>query len=126
MMGNKPTLKCASTVSIVMEQFVRMLIHCGMPASDMDLIHCGGRAMGDLIRKAPFRVAQFTGSFGVAENSAKELHGKIKVEDAGFDWKISHPDVQDFDYVAWQCDQNCCACSGKHCVHPRQLDEGCP
>uniref|UniRef100_A0A7S1ANL2 Aldehyde dehydrogenase domain-containing protein n=1 Tax=Noctiluca scintillans TaxID=2966 RepID=A0A7S1ANL2_NOCSC len=115
MMGNKPTLKCASTVSIVMEQFVRMLIHCGMPASDMDMVHCGGRAMGELISKAPFRVTQFTGSSGVAERLAKELHGKIKVEDAGFDWKIFGPDVQDFDYVAWQCDQDAYACSGQKC-----------
>jgi acyl-CoA reductase-like NAD-dependent aldehyde dehydrogenase len=66
-----------------MEQFVRMLIHCGMPPEDMDMIHCGGRSMGELIKKAPFRVTQFTGSSGVAENLAKELHGKIRVEDAG-------------------------------------------
>lgn len=115
MMGNKPTLKCASTTSVVMEQFVRMLIHCGMPASDVDLIHCGGRAMGDLLKKAPFRVTQFTGSSGVAEDLAKELRGKIRVEDAGFDWKIFGPDVIDVDYVAWQADQDAYACSGQKC-----------
>lgn len=115
MMGNKPTLKCASTVSIVMEQVIRMMIHCGMPPEDVDLVHCGGRAMGELLIKAPFRVTQFTGSSGVAEDLAKELRGKIRVEDAGFDWKIFGPDVTDFDYVAWQCDQDAYACSGQKC-----------
>lgn len=27
---------------------------------------------------------------------------QVYLEDAGFDWKILGPDVQDFDYVAWQ------------------------
>lgn len=37
------------------------------------------------------------------------------LEDAGFDWKILGPDVQDVDYVAWQCDQDAYACSGQKC-----------
>jgi len=115
MMGNKPTLKCASTVSIVMEQFVRMLIHCGMPPNDMDMIHCGGRVMNELLDKAPYRVTQFTGSSTVAEKLAESLRGKIRVEDAGFDWKIFGPDVMDVDYVAWQADQDAYACSGQKC-----------
>merc|ERR1719238_1508104 len=86
-----------------------------MPASDVNLIHCGGRAMGELLAKGPFRGAQFTGSSGVAEQLAHELNGKIRVEDAGFDWKILGPDVQDFDYVSWQCDQDAYACSGQKC-----------
>ena len=28
-------------------------------------------------------------------------NGKIKIEDAGFDWKILGPDVQEVDYVAY-------------------------
>jgi len=115
MMGNKPCLKAASTVSIVMEQFVRMLIHCGMPATDMDFVNCGGRVMNELIAKAPYRVTQFTGSSTVSEKLAVDLAGKIRVEDAGFDWKILGPDVLDFDYVAWQCDQDAYACSGQKC-----------
>lgn len=115
MMGNKPTVKSASTVSIVMEQFIRMLIHCGMPSGDVDLVHCGGRAMGDLLKRAPFRVTQFTGSSDVAENLAVDLGGKIRVEDAGYDWKILGPDVDDVEYVAWQCDQDAYACSGQKC-----------
>lgn len=27
---------------------------------------------------------------------------QVFLEDAGFDWKILGPDVQDFEYVAWQ------------------------
>jgi len=115
MMGNKPTLKAASTVSIVMEQVVRMMIHFGMPPGDMDLIHCGGRSMGDLINKANFRVTQFTGGQTTAENLARDTGGKVKLEDAGFDWKILGPDVLDFDWVTWQSDQDAYACSGQKC-----------
>jgi hypothetical protein len=43
----------------------------------------------------------------VAEKLARDLHGRIKIEDAGFDWKVLGPDVSkaDLDYVAWTCDQ---------------------
>ena len=34
-----------------------------------------------------------------------QTHGKVRLEDAGFDWKILGPDVMDLDYVAWQADQ---------------------
>ena len=37
------------------------------------------------------------------------------LEDAGFDWKILGPDVNNLDYVAWQCDQDAYACSGQKC-----------
>jgi 1-pyrroline-5-carboxylate dehydrogenase len=33
-------------------------------------------------------MTQFTGSSKVAEILAKDLHGRIKLEDAGFDWKV--------------------------------------
>ena len=39
------------------------------------------------------RMTQFTGSKRVAELLARDLHGRVKLEDAGFDWKILGPDV---------------------------------
>jgi hypothetical protein len=51
----------------------------------------------------------------VAEKLAKDLHGRIKVEDAGFDWKILGPDVSQLDFVASVCDQDAYACSGQKC-----------
>lgn len=51
----------------------------------------------------------------MAEMLADSMHGKVYLEDAGFDWKILGPDVQDVDYVAWQCDQDAYACSGQKC-----------
>lgn len=41
----------------------------------------------------------FTGSSRVAEMLAVDLKGRIKLEDAGFDWKILGPDVQEVFYV---------------------------
>lgn len=37
----------------------------------------------------------FTGSSRVAEKLAANLKGRVKLEDAGFDWKILGPDVQE-------------------------------
>jgi len=115
LMGNRPTLKCASATSVVMEQFLRMLHACGMPLSDADLMHGGGEAMGRLIQTAPFRLTQFTGSSEVAEVLAVATRGKVRLEDAGFDWKILGPDVGDDEYVAWTCDQDAYAASGQKC-----------
>ncbi|CAN0551595.1 unnamed protein product, partial [Ectocarpus sp. 12 AP-2014] len=39
----------------------------------------------------------------------------VKVEDAGFDWKILGPDVQEEEYVAHTCDQDAYAYSGQKC-----------
>ena len=118
-MGNRPLLKVDSKVSIVMEQFLRMMIECGMPARDVDLVHCGGDAMHAVLMAARPRNTLFTGSSRVAEMLARDLRGKIKVEDAGFDWKILGPDVPaaagDVDYVAYVCDQDAYACTGQKC-----------
>ena len=38
--GYRPLVKAASTVCVVIEQFLRLLIHAGLPATDVDLIHC--------------------------------------------------------------------------------------
>ncbi|EAR83878.1 delta-1-pyrroline-5-carboxylate dehydrogenase (macronuclear) [Tetrahymena thermophila SB210] len=113
--GNRPTLKIDSKVSLVMEQFLRLAIDCGMPAEDVDLIHSGPQAMEKIILDTNYRVIQFTGSSTVAERLSKLTHGKVKIEDAGFDWKILGPDVSDIDYVAWQCDQDAYAASGQKC-----------
>lgn len=60
-------------------------------------------------------MTQFTGGSAVADQLAVLLKGKIKVEDAGFDWKILGPDVGDMDYVAWQCDHDAYGFGGQKC-----------
>lgn len=114
-MGNKVLLKVDSKVSIVMQETLRMLHACGMPMTDVDLIHSDGPVMNEILLQAKPRNTLFTGSSVVAEKLAKDLKGRIKLEDAGFDWKILGPDVQNFDYVAWTCDQDAYACSGQKC-----------
>ena len=119
MMGNKPTFKASSNVALVMDQYIRMLIASGMPAEDMDFINTTGPTMSKLIAEAPFRVTQFTGSCEVAETLAAQTHGKVKIEDAGFDWKIFGGDVPsdpaDREFIAWTSDQDAFACSGQKC-----------
>ncbi len=118
-MGNKPLVKVDSKVSAVFEQFVRLLIHAGLPAGDMDLIHCSGREMGRLLEAAKddLRLVQFTGSSEVAEKIAAQFRGAVRLEDAGFDWKVIGPDYAPewLDYVAWQCDQDAYNASGQKC-----------
>jgi len=118
-MGNKPLIKVDSKVSIVFEQFLRLLIHAGLPAADVDLIHCRGRQMGRLLEAArdELRLVQFTGSSNVAEWVSSVVNGRVRIEDAGFDWKIIGPDFQPawLDYVAWQCDEDAYNASGQKC-----------
>ncbi|GAA0148166.1 dehydrogenase [Lithospermum erythrorhizon] len=114
-MGNKPVLKVDSKVCIVMEQMMRLLHDCGLPMEDVDFINSDGKTINKLLEKANPRMTLFTGSSRVAEKLALALKGRIKLEDAGFDWKIIGPDVQEMDYVAWVCDQDAYACSGQKC-----------
>ncbi|BAS95083.1 probable aldehyde dehydrogenase [Oryza sativa Japonica Group] len=114
-MGNKPVLKVDSKVSIVMDQMLRLLHACGMPAEDVDFINSDGITMNKLLLEANPKMTLFTGSSRIAEKLAADLKGKIKLEDAGFDWKILGPDVQEVDYIAWVCDQDAYACSGQKC-----------
>lgn len=114
-MGNRPTLKVDSKTAVVMEQWLRLAHKCGLPEGDVDFINTDGPTMHRFLLKAQPRNTLFTGSSRVAERLARDLHGRIKIEDAGFDWKILGPDVQNADYVAWQCDQDAYACSGQKC-----------
>ncbi|KAL5747399.1 hypothetical protein ACOSP7_024399 [Xanthoceras sorbifolium] len=114
-MGNKPVLKVDSKVSIVMEQMMRLLHYCGLPVEDVDFINSDGKTMNKLLMEANPQMTLFTGSSRVADKLAIDLKGRIKLEDAGFDWKVLGPDVQEEDYVAWVCDQDAYACSGQKC-----------
>lgn len=118
-MGNRPLAKVDSKVSIVFEQFIRMLILCGLDPRDLDYVHCRGEKMGELIATAAdtIRLVQFTGSSAVAERVAATLRGKVRLEDAGFDWKIIGPDYDAawLDYVAWQCDEDAYNAAGQKC-----------
>ena len=119
-MGNKPVLKSDQKVSVIMEQFVRMLVNnCGLNPTDVDFINSDGPVMQKLLRYSKPRTTLFTGSSKVAEMLVRETKGKIKIEDAGFDWKVLGPDVprkdSEIDYVAWQADQDAYGFSGQKC-----------
>lgn len=114
-MGNKPLVKVDSKVSLVMDQMMRLLHACGLPTEDVDFINSDGKTMNKILLEANPRMTLFTGSSRVAEKLALDLQGRIKLEDAGFDWKVLGPDVQQEDYVAWVCDQDAYACSGQKC-----------
>ena len=118
-MGNRPLVKVDSKVSVVFEQFLRMLIHSGLPAADVDLIHCRGSEMGRLIESAKdqIRLVQFTGSSQIAETISGIVNGTVRLEDAGFDWKVIGPDFRPdwLNYVAWQSDQDAYNASGQKC-----------
>ena len=118
-MGNRPLIKPESKVSVVLEQFVRLLIAAGLDPNDLDMIQCRGSVMGELIDSArdDIRLIQFTGSSGVAEHLSSVMNGAVRIEDAGFDWKVIGPDYHPewLDYVAWQCDEDAYNASGQKC-----------
>ena len=113
--GNKVLIKSDNRVSVVIEQFLRMLLFCGAPPLDFDFINCDGPAMQEIIQKSHPRIVQFTGSSKVADHLSILTKGKVKIEDAGFDWKILGHDVHEFDYVAWTSDQDAYSMSGQKC-----------
>jgi 1-pyrroline-5-carboxylate dehydrogenase len=60
------------------------------------------------------------------------LNGRVRLEDAGFDWKIIGPDYDEdwLDYVAWQCDEDAYNATGQKCsaqsalfIHDNWADE---
>ncbi|CAG9464205.1 unnamed protein product [Pedinophyceae sp. YPF-701] len=114
-MGNRPFVHVDPRVSIVYEQFLRLLIHCGMPATDVDYMHGPAPSVNRILHEGKPRSTLFTGSQKIAEQLALELKGKVYLEDAGFDWKVLGPDVHDLDYVSWQCDQDAYAAIGQKC-----------
>jgi len=114
-MGNKPVVKAAPIASSVLELFVRLLHECGMPRDDLDILNAFGETTNALLTRAPVRLTQFTGSSAVAEKLARQLAGKVRIEDAGFDWKILGPDVHEAEYVAHVCDLDAYGASGQKC-----------
>lgn len=118
-MGNKPVLKGDTRTNFVLEQWVRMMHYCGLPKEDLDFLYADGPVMENILVKGEVRNTLFTGSSKVGEHLAKKLHGKVKLEDGGFDWKVLGPDVPKqknmVDYVAYVCDQDAYAHSGQKC-----------
>lgn len=114
-MGNKAVVKVDSKVSLCYQEFLNLAIACGLPPNDIALIHTNGPNMEHLLLNSNLRMTQFTGSSRIAEHLSKLLNGKIKIEDAGFDWKITGPDVHDIDYAVYVADQDCFAISGQKC-----------
>ena len=94
---------------------VRLMQYCGLPNTDLDFIHCDGIAMEHWIKSVKPGVIQFTGSSLVGERLAKITNGKVRLEDAGFDWKILGPDVGDENYVAYMCDHDAYSHTGQKC-----------
>ena len=74
-MGNRPLVKVDSKVSVVFEQFVRLLIHAGLPAEDIDLIHCRGSEMGRLL-EAGRDVAEVR----LTEEETRQLLGGVNAD----------------------------------------------
>ena len=62
------------------------MLYCGMPKEDLVYLSSNGPVMENILLKSKIRMTQFTGSSVVAEHLAVKLKGKIKIEDAGFDW----------------------------------------
>jgi len=114
-MGNQMTVKVDEKVQLCMEQFLRMMHHVGLPLTDVDLIYCKGPVMNKLLVDGNARMTLFTGSQHIAEKLTLDLRGRVKLEDAGFDWKILGPDPSDVDYVVWQADQDAYAFGGQKC-----------
>ena len=75
----------------MVEQLLRLMHHCGMPAADVDLLHGPGTTMGEVLKAAQPRNTLFTGSQRVAERLAVEMHGKVRGRAGGRGWVWGGP-----------------------------------
>jgi 1-pyrroline-5-carboxylate dehydrogenase len=114
-MGNKVLIKGDSRVALPLQEFVNLMLACGVPKTDINLVHTNGENMEYLLTQCNLRMTQFTGSSKVANRLCRTLNGKIKIEDAGLDWKILGPDVSNVDVISSICDQDAYAISGQKC-----------
>ena len=64
-------------MSLVAEQLLRLLHHCGMPATDVDFMVGPGLTMNEIVNRAAPRSMLFTGSQRVAEKLAVDTRGKV-------------------------------------------------
>jgi 1-pyrroline-5-carboxylate dehydrogenase len=48
-------------VSVVAEQWLRLLHHCGMPKTDVDMLHGPGQVMNEVLVQGKPRNTLFTG-----------------------------------------------------------------
>lgn len=115
--GNKTLLKTDIRTAPVMEAFTRLLEFCGMPKESIILANFDRDDSSELFKACEniLRLVQFTGSSAVAEHLVKQFHGKVRIEDSGFNWKILGHDVSNVDYVVSQIDQDSFATSGQKC-----------
>lgn len=82
-------------------------------------MQCDGPVTEKILKRGNVKQTLFTGSSKIAEHLSKQLAGKIRIEDAGFDWKILGPDVPKdqkmIDYIAWQADMDAYGHTGQKC-----------
>lgn len=66
-------------MSIVLDQFLRLLLHCGAPPQDFDFLNGSGSIVNNVLVEGKPRSTLFTGSGKVAEKLAIDLNGKVSV-----------------------------------------------
>jgi len=109
-MGNKVILKPSSKTSLVIEEFLRLLHHCGMPLGDCDLIHCNGKTFESLYEMCDIKITQFIGSKKIAEKLIPCTKEHIHIQTSTTYCKILAPDTSNMNLhiLAFECDQNRC------------------
>ena len=120
-MGNKVLIKPDPKGAPCLEQFIRLMIHCGMPSSDVIMVNGGHVAIEEMVKRDLFKCIQFTGSTKIAHHLSEITKGKVRFEDSGYNWKILGPEVTNLDYTAYVSDQDAYAFSGQKCSAQRVL-----
>lgn len=121
--GNFAVMKPDSRCSLVIEAFVKLMLRAGMDPQSMALLHGNRKSVEGFMKESAelFRMTQFTGSSAVAEKLSKQTHGKIRLEDSGFNWIIADNTVANIEQFASQIDQDAFATSGQKCSALRML-----
>lgn len=78
-MGNRPLVHVDHKVSIVTEQFLRLLLYCGAPINDFDFVNGYGKIVNQILVQGCPRSTLFTGGKKTAEKLCSDLNGKVKL-----------------------------------------------
>lgn len=115
--GNFAVLKPDNRTGLIIEAFVRLLLHAGMPPESMVLLHNNkiNSAKFSEASASLFRLTQFTGSSIVANKLSFLTHGKVRIEDSGFNWLIVDANISKLEPVIDQIDQDAFSMSGQKC-----------
>lgn len=122
--GNIPFIHVDHRVALVMEYFIHLMLKAGVDPHSFIFINGYGNDIEKTLLEFNPQQTIFTGSTKVADHLTQQLNGRIRVEDAGFNWKYIGKDAFISEHnqkILDQMDRDAFELSGQKCSAQRLL-----